>query len=142
MAHSFLSPSSFPRIAKCPASLLASMSAPPRSSAGDAANEGTRLHEVAERILSNSSLLWPPTIHDGDEMIRPYVEYCKALIDVCDRFGIESRVSVESRFRQIPDHRVFSWRDVVGEQHDFGTRHGEDDRVSCKTGPDRQPCEL
>jgi hypothetical protein len=72
------------------------MSAPPRSYAGAAADEGTRLHEVAERILSNSSLLWPPTLHDGDEMVRPYIEYCKALIDICDRFGIESRVSLDS----------------------------------------------
>lgn len=95
MSHSFLSPSSFPRIAKCPASLLASLHAPPRVSAGTAADEGSRLHGVAEAILKQATILWPPTIHENDSMVQTYVEYCQALIVRADRYGIESRVSLD-----------------------------------------------
>lgn len=134
MSHSFLSPSSFPRIAKCPASLLASLHAPPRVSAGTAADEGTRLHGVAERILREASMLWPPIIHEADEMIRPYVEYCVELMNRADRYGIESSVSLDG-FAPISGQKgtLDFWALVEEELHIVDLKTG-----SVRVAPDSE----
>lgn len=101
-AHSFISPSSLPRVALCPGSLLASIQSP-RSRSGAAAERGTALHEEAEKILRDHDFSWPPPTSMSPE-ISTYVFFCYALIKQADRYGIEEKVSLDS-FSPIGDQK-------------------------------------
>lgn len=101
-SHSFISPSSLPRVALCPGSLLASIQAP-RSISNAAADRGTALHDEAEKILRDHDFSWPPPTSMSEE-ISTYVFYCYGLIKQADRYGIEEKVCLDS-FSPIADQK-------------------------------------
>jgi hypothetical protein len=99
MAHAPFSPSSAKRWLTCPGSFALSLQIPePPSSAY--ASEGTRLHDVAARILQFGAVL---VTDDDMQRLLPYTQHCFALIDAAEWHEIETTIMHSELLYGTPD---------------------------------------
>jgi len=87
MKHALCSPSSAYRWLNCPQSVFYQDTRPP----GQAAERGTRLHELAYQVLTGQKALGRLTHHDRAE-IQHYVELVDTLAKSCDSLLLETTI--------------------------------------------------
>lgn len=93
MHRSKLSPSQLSRLEKCPGSYwLPALDDKPEYIEG-AANEGTKMHEIVERYLTNTKIGVPRSTHEN---ITGMIKYCRGLISTAQYSGVESKVNMFS----------------------------------------------
>lgn len=127
-AHARFGPSSMSRILACPGSVKLQEMSPPQPESPYAA-EGTLAHAIAEQMLlgvPDDELEPCDQYPDMMDAVRKYADYCNPLLDVADKYGIETKLK--------QDHELFGtadcWVLVHGILHVIDYKHGQGVSVS------------
>lgn len=91
LGRSKLSPSQLKRLEMCPGSYWLPTTDDKPEFIQSAADEGTQVHEIVERYLSNPSTPVPKSTHKN---ITEVVKYGRDLIGTCKYRGVESKVNL------------------------------------------------